>query len=85
MGMALTGNQNLFKMSNKDAKKEAEKITNFLNNDEKLEILLNKISDIIDKAVFSKKIESGTMRDYIKSEQVSKLLFLEFSKIKKPF
>ena len=71
-------------MRSKDAKKETERITNFLKDDAKVERLLKQISDVIDDVVFSQTIESGTLRDYIKSDTVAESLRERFLKIPCP-
>lgn len=84
MGVALTKNQKLFEIGGRKAKTEAQKITAFLKDDTKVEKLLKEISDVIDEVVFSVPIETGTLRDYIKSDSVSKSLSDEFLKISCP-
>ena len=84
VGIVLTKKQNLFELGMGKGKIQAQIMTKFIQQDEKFEKLLNEIATIIEDVVLSQKIESGTMRDFIKSESVSTELIAKFKLIEYP-
>ena len=84
IGRILTNSKKLLEMSNKEGKQIALRVTNYISDDDRLKILVDKVNKRIEKIVEENIDSANNARDLIRNEEINKKITDSISKISSP-